>query len=157
MELLNYDKFCENLFFICHQYFGMSPAILENRKVKVISNMEGFILDLMKAGPGFDNRTAEWHLVGIMKPYFLGEQNIPKSKLRRKMKIIFPERKVFPIAYARKHAILLPVAWVHRCIHFLVKLPMRKKNLTDTREKMYLSELRLSMMQSLGLTDGGNK
>lgn len=157
MELLKYDIFCGNFLNICIRYFGMSPRILEGRKVELISNMDVFLTDLLNIGPCFEERSANWHLVGIMKPYFLGEQDIPKSKLIRKLKILFPERKVFPIAYARKHIFLLPVGWVHRCIHFLAMLPKNNRELADAKEKMYLAEIRLSLMQNLGLTDGGKK
>lgn len=155
MELLKYDKFCENFFYLCIQYFGMASEILEDRKIKLIRNMDEFFSDLMNVGPGYEKRTAAWHLVGIMEPYFLGDQAIPRSKFRRRLKMLFPPRETFPIEYARKHPVLLPVAWMHRCISLTVKLVKKREN--DINEKMFLSEIRLSLMKNLGLTNGGKK
>ncbi|HWT76034.1 MAG TPA: nucleotidyltransferase family protein [Mobilitalea sp.] len=157
MKILNYDKFCENFFYLCMQYLGMSSKIMEGRQAKIIGNVDDFIVDLMNVGISYEKRTADWHLVGILQPYFLGELVIPKSRFGRTLRILFPSSEVIPFAYARKYKILLPVAWIHRCFYFLVKLPTCRKEIKDAKEKMHLAEIRLSLMQSLGLAGGGNR
>jgi len=159
MEILSYAKFCENFFNICVQYLKMSPKILQGRKIRVSEDTEKFMMDLINVGSIFDEKNAGWQILGIITPYFIGEQDIPKSKFKRQIKILFPASKDLPneYAYARKLKILLPIAWIHKCVYFLIKRHKHKGDWYDAKEKLTVAEHRLSLMRSLGLMDGGKK
>jgi len=157
MEILNYDKFCENFFSICVQYLDMSPEILEGREIRVIPDTEKFLRDMINVGSIFDKKTTEWQLLSIMSPYFSGGHDIPKSKFGRQIKILFPASKDLPneYAYARKYKIFLPIAWIHKYCCFFIKWHKHKGDWYDAKEKFIITEHRLSLMKSLGLVDGG--
>jgi hypothetical protein len=153
IELLSYTKFCENIFTICIKHFGMSPKIIENRNIQLIDNMDEFLSDLMNIGPGYEKRTASWNVTGIIKPYFLGEQEIPKSKLHRMIRILFPAPNACLDPYVRKHPILAPMVWGSRCHLYLFKMHKSRNLFYDFKERMTLSEIRLSLMYSLDLAE----
>lgn len=159
MDQIGYSKFCENFFYLCIQYLGMSPAIMEEREIQFAEKGNDFVLDLIHVGTLFEDKDAGWQLLGIMTPYFNGEANAPKSNLRRKLRILFPKREHLPeeYAYAKKHAILLPAAWIHKLASYLVKWYKHKDNWYDAKEKLKVAEHRLALMGSLGLLEEDEK
>jgi hypothetical protein len=157
METLGYDKFCENFFAICVQYLGMSARILEGRKIKLMKDLNVFLMDLINIGFLFGDGKACFQLMGTMTPYFIGEQEIPKSMFRRRLKILFPAGKDLSMEYryARSWKLLMPIAWVHRWSHFLLKSRKHKKDWYSAKEVLIVADHRLSLMRKLGLMDGG--
>ena len=155
MDQLGYTKFCEYFFSICVKYMNMNSNILKDRNIQVGPNVEGFLEDLFQVGILYEDKYAAWQILGIMSPYFTGVSNVPKSKFGRKLKILLPSSKMLPkqYSYAKKYPILLPIAWVHKVLHYLFKWSKNKENWLDAGEKMNVAENRLYLLRSLGLTE----
>lgn len=155
IEILGYTKFCEYFFTIGIDKFGMRKDVFQDRKVEVAPNMQGFVTDLLNVGVMYENKDAAWQILGIMTPYFTGQKEVPKTRLERNMKVIFPASSALPdkYAYAKKVKILLPVAWVHKWVCYLIKWYKNRDNWYDAKEKLDVAEHRLYMMKSLGLID----
>jgi hypothetical protein len=127
--------------------------------MKVTGDLQKLMTDLIDVGTIYEDKNAGWQILGIMTPYFIGEQEIPKSRFVRRIKILFPPSRALPeeYAYARKYKLLLPIAWIHKSVYFLIKRHRNKKNWYDAREKLMVAEYRLSLMRDLGLVDGGKE
>lgn len=157
IDYLDYTTFCRMFFKICIDYFGMDQTIMSKRGVVEKEGISEFLLDIINVGAIYDEKDAAWQILGIMTPYFTGEDKIPNTNLGIKMKVLFPSSKALPnnYAYAKKCKLLLPVAWVHKYINFLVKRHSHKDDWYEAGEKLAVAQHRLKLMKSLGLMDGG--
>lgn len=158
MYQLGYDKFCYTFFELCIQYLGMKDDILNGIKLVDENSKEKLLLDMINRGLLFEDKTASWQILGIMTPYLVGEETVPDSKLKRKLKVLFPSRKALPdkFAYARRHGILLPIAWLHKMIDFIIRYNKYSKINNDwygANQKLITAEYRLNLMKSLGLVE----
>lgn len=159
MEALNYDKFCDNFFAICIRYLGLTSEVLQGRGFKFTKNTDDFLEDLINAGSSRDKNNSNWELLGTFAPFFTGEQELSKLKIKRRINIVFPSRNYLPDKYhfAKKHVALLPIAWVHRFFSLSIKWLRNKDDWRNAKDKLKLIEHRLSLMKSLGLVDGGSE
>lgn len=156
MKKLGYDKFCDHFFFVCNQYFHLDGRILEPRKEINCKNTEQLLLDFVNVGDVFDEKSTGWQILGIMTPYLVGEETYSKSRKVRKLKVMFPSQKALPdeYYYAKKHKVLLPVAWVHKGVKYVIKYNKYKKDWYDASEKLTIAEYRISLLNTLGLIEG---
>ncbi len=157
MDYLDYTTFCRMFFKICIDYFGMDQTIMTNRKVVEKEGLSEFLLDIINVGTIYEEKDAAWQILGIMTPYFTGEDKIPKTNFGIKIKVLFPSSKSLPsnYAYAKKYKLLLPIAWFHKIINFTVKRHSHKGDWYEAGEKLAVAQHRLNLMKSLGLMDGG--
>jgi hypothetical protein len=157
MDYLDYTTFCRIFFKICIDYFDMDQTIMADRNVADVEGLSEFLLDIINVGTIYDEKDAAWQILGIMTPYFTGEDRIPKTNFGIKMKVLFPSSKALPInyAYAKKCKLLLPVAWSHKFINFTIKRHNHKGDWYEAGEKLAVAQHRLNLMKSLGLMDGG--
>jgi hypothetical protein len=156
MEELGFSKFCYVYFKLCIQYFDMNADIIEGIDNIDDSGKEELLLDIISRGLLFESKTASWQILGIMTPYLVGEESIPKSKIRRKIKVLFPSRKALPdkLSYAKKYCFLLPIAWIHKMIDFVIRYKKFNKDNHDwynANQKLTTAEYRLNLMDILGL------
>jgi hypothetical protein len=91
----------------------------------------------------------------MMTPYFTGEKTASKSKWKRKLAVIFPRPKDLQDhhGYARRHPILLPVAWVHRIVKYIYLYVHDTKRTYSATEKLDKAEHRIDLMDKLGLLE----
>ncbi|MDO5292496.1 MAG: nucleotidyltransferase family protein [bacterium] len=153
MEKLQYTKFTQTLFWICIKYFDLNKDVFLGQKITEPDNVEDLLKDLLAVGISFDDCSAQWQILGIMTPYLVGEESYSKSKLTRKLKVLFPSNKALSedYAYAKRHRILVPIAWIHRDIKFIIKRHQNKKDWYDASDKLKIAEHRISLMNDLGL------
>ena len=75
------------------------------------------------------------------------------TRWKRNLKVMFPKRKDLTddYWYAQKIALLLPVAWAHRAVKFLIKRVQRGKEWYSMEEKLDIVEYRLMLLKDLEL------
>ncbi len=157
IDRLGYTKFTEYFFYICHKYLGMTDEIYAYRKPVIGKDILSFIVDLISVG-NINEREAGWQIMGAMEAYFTGNERVSDSRFRRKLQMIFPSVKALPKVYdyAKKYPVLLPVAWIHRDIKFIIKKICQKDNVYGVTEKIDVAENRLYLIKHLGLADAIN-
>lgn len=153
MEEIDYAKFSHYVFAICIEFLGMKPDIIANRNMEMGDEMVEFMLDLFQRGTIDVGNSDRWQILGMMTPYFTGEKGTSKSKLKRKLALIFPRAKDLQdhYMYAKKCPILLPVAWVHKGLNFLIKSRSKENNWYTPTEKLDVAEHRIDLMNKMGL------
>ena len=156
MDELGFGEFCEKFFSIGMHYFGLSSEIMGNRISYIGLDYEALLTDLIDVGICFDEKGAGWQILGIMTPYFCDDDLISSSKLGRKMRVLFPKSWELSeeYRYATKVKILLPIAWVHRYIAFLIKWCRNRQDWYTAKEKLEVAQHRLELIKSLGIAQG---
>lgn len=152
IEMLGYTKFVEAFFQICITELNMTDKVFENHAYTLDHSVEDLKMDLLKVGITKD-KVAGWQIMGAMEAYFTGEAKAPKKGLRRKISMVFPSLDALPktYIYARKYPVLLPLAWIHRAIKFLIRRKNHKDDFYSIGEKIDVGERRISIMEELGL------
>ena len=152
MDMLGYTKFVEAFFKICITELQMTGKVFDNHKIIFDRSVDELKTDLLNVG-NINDKEAGWQIMGAMEAYFTGEAVAPESKLKRELSMIFPSLKALPkkYEYARKCPILLPVAWIHRDIQFLIKKAVHKDDFYGVAEKINVGEKRLHLIDDLGL------
>lgn len=155
LDKLGYSKFTYYIFVICAEFLGMSTDILNGRKLEMGPEVVAFMEDLLQRGRIYSDKDAGWQILGMMTPYFTGERGTSKLKWKRKLEVVCPRAKDLPdeFAYARKVKILLPIAWVHKAICYLIRYNKNKNTTYSTSEKLDVAEHRISLMKDLGLLE----
>lgn len=153
MDKLSYTKFAYSLFVLCVEFLGMDDTILKYREVSYGDEVTAFFQDFLCAGDMYEDKTAGWQIMGMMTPYFTGQRGTSNSSFKRKLEVIFPKSSDLPdeYAYAKKVKILLPIAWVHKIINYLIKYRKNKKTWYSASEKLDVAEHRLKLMKDMDL------
>jgi hypothetical protein len=155
VEMLKYDKFCENLFLICIKYLNMSQSIMKDRTLRVSEYEQEFLSDLIQGGSSYEADNESWQLSAIIKPYYQGDRNIPKTGLIRKLNYIKLMYRGFAKKYGKKRKLLLPFAWIYKCVSFVIRCRKSKQKWSKAfQNKLAIVDKRLLLMKSLGLEDG---
>lgn len=153
LERLDYAKFAHYLFAICIEFLGMDGAILKDRQMAMGDELYEFMLDLFNGGAPGGEKKDSWQILGMMTPYFTGEKKGAKSKVARKLAVIFPRAKdiqeYYP--YVKKFPFLLPVAWVHKAVNYLIKYQKKGDDWYSAGEKLDVAERRIDLMDKMGL------
>ena len=155
VERLGYDKFCYEFFNLCVELLGMKDDILQGRKAEKNSGKMLLMQDLFQMGKTYADKTAGWQIMGMMTPYFVGEKEGSQSAGKRKLQVIFPSSRDLPeeYLYAKKHPVLLPIAWGHKAVRYLVRYQKNRKTWYSVSEKLDVAQKRIALMDSLGLLD----
>ncbi|MCR4746029.1 MAG: nucleotidyltransferase family protein [Lachnospiraceae bacterium] len=153
IKRLGYTCFTETFFMICVRDLKMTDKVFESHPLGNIDGIEDLKMDLLNVGNIMD-KEAGWQIMGAMESYFTGEAAVPKSKLKRQISMMFPSVHALPkvYGYAIKHPILLPVAWTHRGVKFLIKKQFHKDDFYDVGEKIGVGERRMKLIEELELT-----
>jgi hypothetical protein len=114
--------------------------------------------DLINGGSIFNDKNSGWQLLELIEPYFVGEQNIPKSRFNRRIRVLISASCDLSNcnSFVQKHPFLRPIAWIGRSI-YLITSYINHSYRRDAKEKLSIAEHRLYLMRSLGLVDGGRK
>ncbi len=153
LEQLDYAKFTHYLFAICIEFLGMKADIIANRNMPMGDELFEFMLDLFQNGTIDEGNNDRWQILGMMTPYFTGEKKAAKNKFGRKLAVIFPRAKDLQdhYMYAKKCPILLPIAWVHKVLNYLIKYHSKSNNWYSAGEKLDVAEKRIDLMNKMGL------
>ncbi|MDD5934268.1 MAG: nucleotidyltransferase family protein [Clostridiales bacterium] len=123
MKQLNYSVCCSYFFAICVECFGMRREALKDSMIQSEVDMEPIIEDVIVGGV-FGNASKErYHARNIIKPYLGMEKTTQLKKSTILLRVAFPGTKILcdEYEYAKKHRILLPIAWIQRCFSLLRK------------------------------------
>lgn len=154
MEKMEYAAFCERFFEICGKYFQMDTRLLGARRVELTKEQEAiFLTDMMKIGEVIEGRNVSWELLTIMKPYLEGNVQGPMSQAARLRHLFFPGPKELPdhCGYAKRFVWLLPVAWIHKAILFVLRRLFGRRKKMSAQQKIQATQYRLSMLAEMGL------
>lgn len=155
MEKLGYKTFCENFLHICVEYFCMDSEILLGRNERDHEAEQWLLMDMAYRGVLYETKTSQWQILGIMTPYLVGEEKAPVSGFRSKMKVLMPSAHALPakFAYAQRNKVLLPIAWIHKIVDYLLRYRKYNKIHGDWYngfEKLEAAEYRLQLIKKLG-------
>lgn len=158
LHKLGFAQFSYSFFHLCVSYFNMNDDVMKAISPMDVTNETVLLIDMLNKGLLFEHKTSSWQILGIMTPYLVGDETVPKSKIRRKLKILFPTSKALPkkFSYAREYKILLPFAWIHKMLDFLIRYKKFNKIYGDwynANEKLTTADYRLDLMKSLGLVE----
>lgn len=155
MERLGYDKFCYEFFKLCIDWLGMKDDIIHERQEETGIERMLLLEDLFQLGKTYSDKTAGWQILGMMTPYFVGEKGGSQSASRRRLQVIFPASKDLPdeYHYAKKYPVLLPIAWGHKAIRYLIRYQKNRKTWYSVSEKLDVAQKRIELMDSLGLLE----
>jgi hypothetical protein len=152
MDKLDYSQFCKHFFTLCGLYVGLDTEFFTSEELVLDENAQNLMIDIMS------RRTAneQKQIMAYMTPYLVGEKTMRKTALGRKLDTIFlrPKDLQGKFVYAKKYKFLLPIAWIHRIIDFIVKSRRRPEAHHTVSEKMNAAEQRLNLLNKLGLVDG---
>ena len=126
---------------------------MKDRQMAMGDELYEFMLDLFNGGGIGGEKKDSWQILGMMTPYFTGEKKASKRKVTRKLAVIFPRVRDLQdhYAYARKCPVLLPVAWVHRGVSYLLKYRKKGDEWYSAGEKLDVAEHRIDLMDKMGL------
>ena len=153
LEQLDYAKFSHYLFAICIEFLGMDDAILTGRQMAMGDEFYEFMIDLFNGGVMYEDKHDKWQILGMMTPYFTGEKKGAKRKIGRKLAVIFPRARDLQdnYPYVNKYPFLLPVAWIHKAVKYLIKYNKKSDSWYSAGEKLNVAEHRIDLMDKLGL------
>lgn len=150
IEALEYTEFTKNIFAIMERYMSMSRKVLEEYFTE---NLNVIIDDLINAGMRGSSHGG-FQMLGIMTPYLTGESVSAKSGVKGKLSIIFPSVKALDAKrfwYAKRLPVLLPIAWVHKWINFVIFKMKNKGKTYSAKEKLNAAENRIRLLKESGL------
>lgn len=152
MGKLKYDKLLASVLKICYEYFEFHIDILP-KEFEKLQISENFLEDILLRGTRRRVKNTEaYSFVGYIEAYFLRDRTHDSSKGIVK---IFPARSELKkkYAYAKKHPVLLPIAWGHRLfntIHYSVICHRKGYAVKQVVEK---AQYRLDLLAELGLLE----
>jgi len=154
LKLLKYDTFACALLRICETYFGLIPRIIP-AAYKNVTVDDTFLMDLIYAGKVDDTDIENWASTEMITSYFLRQNEAATSKFRRWLDTFFPKADDLKdhFSYAKKHHILLPIAWIHRfinAVHYHIICKRKGFSSTDTLNK---ANYRISLLSQLNMLE----
>lgn len=157
VQKLKYDSFCIKFFHLCEKYYGLNPKVMDGKDAKMSKeDEEELLLDFIYKGKRFQNSKEGWQLLDDMRAYLEGAKTQVESLswLEKKRKLLFPSQSELQkyYGYAKKHKILVPIAWIHRIFHS-AKQHNENKELYGVMERRKAIEYRERMIDKIGLVE----
>lgn len=166
IKMLGYETFCYALFDLCVSYLGMKAKILEEAGKIEKADKDNLLDDIMSIGREEEGNVALWQIFGLITPYLEGKEKMSNNKWKQMIKLIFPPVNALPdkCSYAKKYTFLLPVAWMHKFIGWIIRYLAHYKNgkhategkLYGPNAKLKAGEYRLTLMNKYGLIKNNN-
>lgn len=158
IKQLGYEQFCYMFFDLCCKNLNMNRRIMNIEDNISLLGEENLLNDMLVNGSEkADNKS--YQILGLVTPYIQGEGIYKQSGFKRKLKIIFPGKNELPdkCNYAKKHPILLPIAWIHKFSGWTYRyIQFRLKNksgvtMYNAKEKIDAADTRIQLMDEMGL------
>lgn len=149
MESLHYQDFCICYLSLCEKYLGMDATILTGKSLNNLEKMQERLLsDFLDYG---NKESLDYNVITLMSPYLEGRDSASGNAFTRKLQLIFPKADVLQddFAYAKRHHILLPLAWIHKWCRFIVNRITGKSK--SAASKLTQADARIAMMQDMNL------
>lgn len=160
MRKLGYEKFTVTLFTLGIRYFELDGRVLCGRKFPKEEEIAPILEDLVICGEIKEHKEANWQILGIMTPYLEGEEAGSENTFHQKLSLLFPSVGSISdhYAYAKRHPILLPIAWIHRIFGFIKKRSFDDgDNWYSASEKMEIAQHRIHLMREQELLNDKKK
>lgn len=154
MKKLKYDVFCDAIFKICIQYLGMNDALLSEKYTKYSLN-ETLLVDILTVGRQEGTAAEAWASTDTLSLYLMRNTQATSTNFSQKIHMLFPVPSELKdkFSYAKKHKILLPVAWVHRFFSAINYSRYCKRNGTFSNDAYNKINYRLGLMKDLKMVD----
>lgn len=151
MKKLHYKKFVEIFCQICVHYFGMKKEFLPEQPWtgEVVEQWISTFFDVGLLGCGCTQTRVASAIV--YQSYFSNRGEKPSRKKMWRV-TLFPGTKDLSsrYRYAKQHKWLLPVAWMHRAVRYLLTLVSREKR-KAVSEPMRQAEEKMVVLEKMGL------
>lgn len=156
MEKLEYTDFIHFILYVLKEKLSLKkiPYIIKEN----YSQEDVFMVlqDIIHKGDINNKHRFDYQMITVLEPYMVGNIKDSKSSKGRKLRAVFPASDHLSdyYMYAKKHKILLPVAWVHRIIVYFKSRSLNRKNnknLMNHREKFDTMEYRIKLLKIVGL------
>jgi len=151
------EIFTQALFKVCNDLFILKIPRgwdIEDKSIQEITDK--LILDIFDSGV-FGNESVDRVTANRMIHYNEGvEANTLPKKIQAHLSLLFPkpEKMNIRFGYARKYRFLLPVAWIHRLIHTIIRKDLNMLEKLAAFRPKRASEIynkRSSLLHRLGL------
>ena len=152
-KLLGLYPFASAILELGVQYLSMPKGKWSKGAQSDPEAAQDLLMDLLDAGV-FGNRTEERVSSAAVVYRTYDAKDGDSGRIRR---AIFPSAGTLkaPYLYARRHPLLLPIAWVHRWLNYGWSLMTGKKKHSDTTAGLQVADARLKLLDELGLRDDG--
>lgn len=149
---LGYTTFVYHILKICIKYFDLDQEVLEPYTKHMETADRGIIDDIIAGGTFGLADIHRVHARNIIIPYLDCTKTKPSKKSGMLIHIMFPGAEVLKneFVYVRKHPILIPVGWIHRCFRLVAKR-FGKNASHYNADTIKQAEYRLNMLSELGL------
>jgi len=118
-------KFTEAILYVCHTLFSLEiPNCIKEEFENNLSDIEMLIQSILDAGV-YGRKDLKIVNDRVMATYIYNN----RSKTINAFKYLFPSRNQLDVhySYAKRHALLLPLAWVHRLLRNAFRTDLRLK------------------------------
>jgi len=138
------------LFSICIKYFGMDSSILPDGEELDADIEDALICDILEGGIYGSTKAREVSQSTVMSVYRKGEAK--KSMFGLMWMTMFPGTQSLPVkyGYAKRHKILLPVAWIHRLFNFVFNRALSGRRVAVTAV-LDQADKRVSLLSAMGI------
>lgn len=133
-ELCGLFNFASTILLVCKKLFGLEiPEVIYNPNLENEPFVEAIISDIF-AGGAYGDKDSD-RLISGLRLHFskhAGSKS-PGGRLENFLSLVFPPviKLGTRYSYAKKHSFLLPAAWIHRAVWFLIRRDVngyQKKN-----------------------------
>lgn len=149
---LSLERFAASLLTLCHLRLGL-PEGQWKRSLPVPMDREAaeFLLsDLLEAGVfGKSSQERTRSAAVVYRSFDSGTGKDSKAGRLRRAVFVRPSELKPPYLYAKRHPILLPVAWIHRMLRFLFQKQGHARQ--EAAEGMRIADERLALLEKLGM------
>ena len=150
LEKFNIKDFTLNILYICQHYLGMVDIsfLYQSIDEDLIAMLINDIVEKNTEEDNFLKRSSTHDIVN--EAYF--RNNKEKNTFSMSMASYFPNRKMLFSAYkyAKRHPILLPIAWLHRaCSYFWRRI--KGQRVLPPNERAKLAEERVELLKRVGI------
>ena len=152
-KTLSLERFASSLLTLCHLRLGL-PEGQWRRTLPVAMDREAaelLLTDLLEAGVFGKSSQERTRSAAVVYRSFDSEAGNQDSKAGRLRRAIFvqPSELKPPYLYAKRHPMLLPIAWVHRLLRFFFQGQGNAR--LEAAEGMRIADERLALLEKLGM------
>ncbi len=150
---LDYKPFAELLFTLCHDYLGMTDKVFLSFPTVSNESKEMLLHEFMYQSSVINNKGKHFQLLNIMAPYMTGDSVASNSKSKQILKILFPSPAGLgnQYSYAKKHTVLLPLAWIHKWIDFVLRRIFHSNTSASAKYKLEGTSAKMDLLSQIGL------
>ena len=156
---MGFETLYKNVFYICCKYLGMDQSIFsEGAELDMPEEQVlGVLFDDIVEGGVFGTTPERSVSFNVVKEsYYVGLKKNNKTALF--FHLLFPRAIALPkkYLYARRHTVLLPIAWIHRFFSFFYNRITKKDHLRFF-DSVQMANDRIKLLERLDLVEYSEK